>query len=213
MAKEIINDYFGGDIAEARATIDGHMACEFTTEEQFNTLKVIANTTRFTKAEKEGVEDTDNCTYRMGRKVELTPFGKLWIVQDRLDYVFEQILVKMEEEIKLREEVEAMRVAEAEGTVLTSKDTVGNSNYSNYEGEVVVLSAWTLKPQYRSKENQLWYATSGFGCNPSASGNAVFCFSLEDGESTRWERYDILGIYGGELTEKQKQILKEKGKL
>lgn len=62
------------------------------------------------------------------------------------------------------------------------------------KGKVLVLSARTLKESYWSQENQLWLATGGFGCSPTASGRAVYATCLGDGERTRWNREDFTGI-------------------
>lgn len=42
------------------------------------------------------------------------------------------------------------------------------------KGKALVLSARTLKESYWTQENQLWLATEGFGCSPTASGRAVY---------------------------------------
>ncbi len=61
-------------------------------------------------------------------------------------------------------------------------------------GKVLVMSPYTLKESYWSPENQLWLATGGFGCGPSAAGRAVYATCLGDGEQTRWDRSDFIGI-------------------
>ena len=62
------------------------------------------------------------------------------------------------------------------------------------EGKVLVLSLTALKESCWSPQNQLWLAGSGFGCHPNASGRAVYATCLGDGEHTRWNRSDFLGI-------------------
>lgn len=61
-------------------------------------------------------------------------------------------------------------------------------------GRVVVVSPRHLKEEYWAPENQLWLATGGFGCSPTASGRAVYATCLIDGDETRWDRGDIIGI-------------------
>ena len=62
------------------------------------------------------------------------------------------------------------------------------------EGKVLVMSPFTLKESYWAPENQLWLATGGFGCAPNAAGRAVYATCLGDGERTRWNRSDFIGI-------------------
>ena len=62
------------------------------------------------------------------------------------------------------------------------------------ESTVLVMSPFTLKESYWAPENQLWLATGGFGCNPTASGRAVYATCLGDGEQARWNRSDFIGI-------------------
>lgn len=62
------------------------------------------------------------------------------------------------------------------------------------EGKVLVKSPYTLKESYWAPENQLWLATGGFGCRPTAAGRAVYATCLSDGEHVRWNREDFIGI-------------------
>ncbi len=57
-----------------------------------------------------------------------------------------------------------------------------------------MLSPDTLKESCWKPENQLWYAESGFGCSPTASGRAVYATCLGDGEKARWDRADFIGV-------------------
>lgn len=66
--------------------------------------------------------------------------------------------------------------------------------FGDLEGKVLVLSARRLKEEYWSPENQLWYATGGFGCHEGLTGRAVYSTCLYDGEETRWDRGDFIGI-------------------
>ena len=61
-------------------------------------------------------------------------------------------------------------------------------------GKVLVMSPFTLKESYWAPENQLWLASGGFGCSPTASGRAVYATCLGDGEHIRWNREDFIGI-------------------
>ena len=71
---------------------------------------------------------------------------------------------------------------------------VGDRAEQDYTGKVLVLSPDTLKESCWSQENQLWYAHDGFGCSPHAIGRSVRCTCLGDGETTRWNRSEFVGI-------------------
>ena len=59
---------------------------------------------------------------------------------------------------------------------------------------MLVLSPEALREQYWGQKDQLWYARSGFGCEPHSSGRAVFATCLSDGETARWNREDFIGV-------------------
>ena len=64
----------------------------------------------------------------------------------------------------------------------------------DYTDKVLILRPNVLKEECWSPQNQLWYAETGFGCSPTAMGQAVFAVCLGDGEKARWERADFLGV-------------------
>ncbi|MBE5976564.1 MAG: hypothetical protein E7248_11775 [Paenibacillaceae bacterium] len=66
-------------------------------------------------------------------------------------------------------------------------------------GKVVILRASSLPENDRSAKNQLYFCTGGFGSKPNPNGRAVFAVSLENGEQTRWNRSDIMGIAKPEI--------------
>ena len=71
---------------------------------------------------------------------------------------------------------------------------VGDRAEQDFTGKVLVLSPDTLKESCWSQADQLWYARSGFGCEPHSSGRAVFATCLLDGETARWNREDFIGV-------------------
>ena len=71
---------------------------------------------------------------------------------------------------------------------------VGDRAEQDFTGKVLVLSPDTLKESCWSQENQLWYAHDGFGCRPRAIGRSVRCTCLGDGEMTRWNRHEFIGV-------------------
>ena len=75
-----------------------------------------------------------------------------------------------------------------------SEHCIGDRAEQDFTGKVLVLSPDTLKEFYWSPENQLWYAHDGFGCSPHAIGRSVRCTCLGDGEMTRWNRNEFIGV-------------------
>ena len=70
----------------------------------------------------------------------------------------------------------------------------GDQSEQDFTGKVLVLSPDTLKESCWRQEDQLWYAHDGFGCSPHARGRSVRCTCLGDGEMTRWNRSDFVGV-------------------
>ena len=64
----------------------------------------------------------------------------------------------------------------------------------DYTGKVLVLSSDALRESFWRPENQLWLALDGFGCSPGAIGRSVWCICLWDGETTRWNRSEFVGV-------------------
>ena len=71
---------------------------------------------------------------------------------------------------------------------------VGDRAEQDFTGKVLVLSPDTLKESCWSQADQLWYAHDGFGCRPHAIGRSVRCTCLSDGEMTRWNRHEFIGV-------------------
>ena len=71
---------------------------------------------------------------------------------------------------------------------------VGDRAEQDFTGKVLVLSPDTLKESCWSQADQLWYAHDGFGCRPHAIGRSVRCTCLGDGEMTRWNRHEFIGV-------------------
>ena len=81
----------------------------------------------------------------------------------------------------------------------TNRDCLVNSSEMDYEKRILVLNPNVLKPEYQESKYQLWRATGGFGCPPECVGRAVFCRCLYDGDETRFDRFNFLGILKPEL--------------
>lgn len=70
----------------------------------------------------------------------------------------------------------------------------GDRNRLDFTGKVLILSPKTLRESCWDARNQLWYGEGGFGCSPDSSGRAVYATCLGDGEKTRWNRADFIGV-------------------
>ena len=68
----------------------------------------------------------------------------------------------------------------------------------NYENKLLILWDTSLKEEYRTPENQLFYAGCGFGCSPTASGRKIFGHFLSDGEKAEFCRQDFIGVIADE---------------
>jgi hypothetical protein len=77
---------------------------------------------------------------------------------------------------------------------LTAADCVKGGLEADLTGKVVVIKPDVLSPEYRTANHQLKIVQGGFGANPNARGNAVFCKDLHSDKETRFERYDIAGV-------------------
>ena len=64
----------------------------------------------------------------------------------------------------------------------------------DYEGKVLVLSPDALRERHWCPKDQLWLGQGGFGCAPDSRGQAVYSVCLGDGEETRWNRVDFIGV-------------------
>lgn len=70
----------------------------------------------------------------------------------------------------------------------------------DYKEKLLVIRAEVLKEEYRTPENQLFLASGGFGCSPTASGRKVYGEFLSDGEKTHFYRKDFVGVLADEHT-------------
>lgn len=64
----------------------------------------------------------------------------------------------------------------------------------DYTGRVLVMKPEALKDSFKTPEDQLFLAESGFGCRPDALGRKVYGRFFKDGENTHFYRQDFLGV-------------------
>jgi hypothetical protein len=77
---------------------------------------------------------------------------------------------------------------------LTVADCVPGGIDKTLTGKVVVIKPDSLLPEYRTADHQLKIVQGGFGAEPNARGNAVFCKDLYSDKESRFERYDVAGV-------------------
>lgn len=78
-------------------------------------------------------------------------------------------------------------------TPLTKKDCTPITADDNINGKIVVINQTILRQEYRLSTHQIKLCIGGFGSYPNSRGSACFCVDLYTGESSRFERSDILG--------------------
>ncbi|MCL2695833.1 MAG: hypothetical protein FWE69_05860, partial [Clostridiales bacterium] len=78
--------------------------------------------------------------------------------------------------------------------LFTAEHCYPHSYDENLEGKVITIKAEIFNPEYRRGDNQLVLVTGGFGAHANSRGSAVFCTHLNNGEHTRFERHQVLGV-------------------
>jgi hypothetical protein len=78
--------------------------------------------------------------------------------------------------------------------LFTAEDCYPHNYAESIEGKVVAIKSSVLSPEYRRGDVQLVYAVRGNGVAANPRGNAVYCYQLNDGKHTRFERYDVQGV-------------------
>jgi hypothetical protein len=117
---------------------------------------------------------------------------------------------------RVKAQLEAVKAERDKITVPLSPFTPEHCTPNNYgesiKNKVVVIRTERLRPEYRTADNQLVLAVSGFGTYANARGRAVYTVNLYSGKESRWNREDILGVLKTEYMpdwakEQLKQIL------
>ncbi|MCX4357903.1 MAG: DUF3849 domain-containing protein [Oscillospiraceae bacterium] len=86
----------------------------------------------------------------------------------------------------------------SELNLLSVEHIVRSDESQDYENKLLIVRDICLKEEYRTPENQLFFATGGFGCSPTASGRKVFGYFLSDGEKAEFCRQDFIGAIADE---------------
>jgi hypothetical protein len=78
--------------------------------------------------------------------------------------------------------------------LFTAGDCYPHDYAESIENKVVAIKSSVLSPEYRRGDVQLVYAVRGNGVAANPRGNAVYCYHLNTGEHTRFERYEVQGV-------------------
>ena len=89
---------------------------------------------------------------------------------------------------------EQIKEAEKHPAGLITAEMCDCSRDRDLNGEIIVIRAEELHPEFRTETHQIVLCTGGNGAKPNARGSAVFCESLTDCEKGRFERANVLGI-------------------
>ena len=99
--------------------------------------------------------------------------------------------------------------------LFSGKHIVQSNEPQEYTGKLLIIRDTALKEEFRTPENQLFLAESGFGCSPDKIGRKVFGQFLSDGEKTHFYREDFLGEIADEhipkwVRERLAELFKDK---
>lgn len=83
--------------------------------------------------------------------------------------------------------------------LFSGEHIVRSDESQDFTNKLLILRDTSLKEEYRTPENQLFFATGGFGCSPTASGRKVFGHFLSDGEKAEFCRQDFIGMIADEF--------------
>jgi len=99
--------------------------------------------------------------------------------------------------------------------LFTSEHCYPHNRDESIAEQVIIIKPEALSPEYRRGDVQLFYATHGNGIRANANGNAVYGYYLYNGQQSRIERYEVMGVIK-ELPEWAKEhlarVLSEKEK-
>jgi hypothetical protein len=98
----------------------------------------------------------------------------------------------------ITQKVEALRNEFAkmdyQAAPVTADDCYLHDYGEDINGKVVAIKADALRDEYRRGDVQMVLISGGNGARGNARGSAVYCYHLNSGEQTRFERQDVLGV-------------------
>ena len=89
---------------------------------------------------------------------------------------------------------EQIKEAEKHPAGLITAEMCDSFREKDLNGEIIVIRAEELHPEFRTETHQIVLCTGGNGAKPNARGSAVFCESLTDCTKGRFDRVNVLGI-------------------
>lgn len=93
-------------------------------------------------------------------------------------------------------------VSADDNRLLTEMDCREESRLSHYDGEMVVLSHESLKPEFRTPRNQIWRVSHGPGSRPDFKySDTVHLWHPADHDTLVVARREVLGIIKPEVLE------------
>lgn len=137
-------------------------------------------------------------------------FAQYQVIQNSDDYpeivkAFGEQVAKQAEQVQ--EEIKGLGIPV---TLITKEDCIPDDYRQNINGKVVAINPDMLRNEYRRADRQLYLVTGGFGAEANSRGSAVFCKNLHTGESTRFERRDVMGeVNPDRLPDWAKEKIKE----
>ena len=114
---------------------------------------------------------------------------------DRVRYSPSYLCIMEEFSVALDRQITAVRneLPNYAPTPITPEQCHPNDYCQSIDGKVVAIKAVALRPEYRRGDVQLVLVSGGAGSRANANGRAVYCYHLNDGKHTRYERHDVLG--------------------
>ena len=120
-------------------------------------------------------------------------FARYYDVQVSSDYVeiVKLYAQRIDAQAELvREEIQALDIP---NEVITQQDCIPDDYRNSINGKIIAINPDMLRNECRRADRQLYLVTGGFGAEANSRGSAVFCKNLHTGESTRFERRDVMG--------------------
>lgn len=97
---------------------------------------------------------------------------------------------------RVQTQVATMRDEQAKSQtpeIFTAEHCFPRDYAQDITGKIVAIKADTLRAEYRRGDVQLVLVNGGNGAMANPRGNAVYCYHLNNGKQTRFERYEVLG--------------------